>query len=538
MVDASDGEQDPAARKAAWVPDHDDHQAAGDPLQFDPEFSGPKPVESRGCADCCAGMAMVLYFVGMFGVLGYALIKGNYQKLLYGLDLNGDNCGMNHGSSKDYNDKKLLYWPDPIGAPSAKYCVNTCPDNGDTTFSYDGSTHWVATWDTALVLNRCLPDTCSASWSDAQCSDAKDLVQGDYPNWLKRFFIDCATFDGAIGIGIGLACCIAANVILSRMIRHAGSRLPKLVYLAAVTLLGGFGIMLLANTGNVGNSSVNTEFQQEDSFSYMTLFFGLLVLVYLGVLLGLGWHLNANNDKVELVMREVSEPFGAIPRFIHTPLFPTAIVVAIGIFWVLGAVLLLGLDSTALTVVLGGYQLYGLLVCLEVLYGLTVATVSGCVASWYWGTPDESLKVCSEDEISNSYFRVGLSSFGTVARCAFIMAVFRPVLSFLRRLRRCGSSGEGTPGCRHAAHTCCRCCLAVAESTKMMDNRAHIQMAVHGTDWADSKTLSYQIFYRNRGKVEFASLIASKMLFVVSAMNTVIAGLVTFVWLAYVRPQG
>eukprot|EP00658_Telonema_sp_P-2_P083013 TRINITY_DN8885_c0_g1_i10.p1 TRINITY_DN8885_c0_g1~~TRINITY_DN8885_c0_g1_i10.p1 ORF type:complete len:447 (+),score=119.20 TRINITY_DN8885_c0_g1_i10:425-1765(+) len=317
------------------------------------------------------------------------------------------------------------------------------------------------------------------------------------------------------------------------MIRHAGSRLPKLVYLAAVTLLGGFGIMLLANTGNVGNSSVNTEFQQEDSFSYMTLFFGLLVLVYLGVLLGLGWHLNANNDKVELVMREVSEPFGAIPRFIHTPLFPTAIVVAIGIFWVLGAVLLLGLDSTALTVVLGGYQLYGLLVCLEVLYGLTVATVSGCVASWYWGTPDESLKVCSEDEISNSYFRVGLSSFGTVARCAFIMAVFRPVLSFLRRLRRCGSSGEGTPGCRHAAHTCCRCCLAVAESTKMMDNRAHIQMAVHGTDWADSKTLSYQIFYRNRGKVEFASLIASKMLFVVSAMNTVIAGLVTFVWLAY-----
>lgn len=525
------GEKPP---KQAWDGQKNTDPDAGVPISFDPDFKGPKPQQERQLQNCGATGLVGLYILGMLAVLVYSLVQGNYQQLIYGQDLNGDYCGVNHGSSKDYSSKKYLSWPDPVATPSAKYCVSECPGSGVTTSSYDGGSSWTSSWATTRVLNRCLPNSCSASWSSSQCSDAKATVRNDFPNYLKRFFIDCATMDGMVGMALGLCVCIATNLGFSLSIPRLTGGSVKCIYFGAVALMAVFSLTVIINTGNVGGAtSLSFSVSQEDQYAYLTLFFGFGVLLLMLVMLLFGCHLNKNSDLVEFVMREAQVPFGAIPRYIWVPVLPTVCVLGIAASFVLTVVFLMGMADSTLGILLGGFQLYGVLLVLELTHMLSIATVSGAVGSWYWSTTAD-LKVVPDGECCRSFRRaLCLQSFGALARASFSFSAIRFPLGMLQALRAAADPEGGLPGCQVCAHSCCCLCLPLAESTKMVDERACIQVAMHGSCWQSSKTISYGLWYRNRQRVDFASAITRKMLFVVGSMSVVLAAMVTFGWLAY-----
>eukprot|EP00656_Telonema_subtile_P003510 TRINITY_DN11600_c0_g1_i13.p2 TRINITY_DN11600_c0_g1~~TRINITY_DN11600_c0_g1_i13.p2 ORF type:complete len:197 (+),score=56.91 TRINITY_DN11600_c0_g1_i13:1132-1722(+) len=194
------------------------------------------------------------------------------------------------------------------------------------------------------------------------------------------------------------------------------------------------------------------------------------------VMLLFGCHLNKSTDLIEFVLREAAAPFGAIPRYRWVPVLPTLAVLGIAASFLLGVVFLLGLSDSVLGLALGSYQLYGVLLTLELVHMLCISTVSGAVGSWYWSTAAD-LKVCPAGECWSSFRRAfSLSTLGSVIRASFSFAGIRPVLEVLHAARSAVDPEQANPGCQVCVHTCCCCCLAPAECLKTVDEKACIQV--------------------------------------------------------------
>jgi len=501
----------------------------GKPLAFDPEFTGVEPFEKRQCHNCAAAVIFVLMVVGMFGIFGYAFLKGSYHVILYGEDSSGHRCGAD--GQRDYTSLKFLLWVDPTSAIQVKQCVDKCPSAGQSAVGWGGTAYPVS-WDTKAVLNRCLPQSCSPNWSATQCSTAKTLVTEDYPGFLSRFFADCATMDGMVGMTMGLGCGILLDLLLSLRINHYGQTQAKVLYCITVLMVLVFAGLILANTGNIGSGGVSApSIEQDDTFSYLTIFFGVLMLVLWVVMLAMGFYLNKNLDLVEFVMREIAVPIAAIPGAAWMPLFPALTMMFASACWVFSTVLLLGLPNSLMAYGLSLYQLLGVFMCFEMASGTTKLMVAGTVATWYWSSPTE-LKVVQEGAVCRSISRSFRNSLGGLARASFVFAFGRSLFGLLRLIHRGGHPIRNDPGCPGVTQGCCCLCLPLAECTKMHDDRVYVQMAVHGAGWSDALTRSYQLFYRSRDTAEFATAVMDKMLFVSRMANATLAGAVTFGWLA------
>lgn len=439
------GDQPPQP-KHAWdeelaeeAADKSEDEDAGQPLEFDPSFKGPLARDQRQYQNCCAAVLLGVLAIVLLAVLCYSLIKGNSTSLVYGLDLEGNRCGIDNDNGKDYSSREYLYWPQPVAMPSQKYCVASCPSgSGSVVELYDG-TSWASTYGSTTVLNRCLPDSCAPSWSSDQCSTAKSNVRDDYPNSFKRVFADCATIKGMLGMGLGLVASLLLNVLLGCTVKDFGTARAAAAYWITVVLLLLFATLVLTNTGNVGTSLSydSFTFKPDDSFSYVTLCFGLLIaLLWLGILV-MGWYMNKERDKVEFVMRELKVAWIAIPQLWLAPLPATLIVIVLGSIWVCSVVFLTGLSRDWLAILLGVLQLYAVCVGVEVANAATATTVSGTVGVWYWSSPDE-MKVVQTGECARSFRRSFWTSLGSMARGGFVLAWFRPLIALLQLLHREG----------------------------------------------------------------------------------------------------
>jgi choline transporter-like protein 2/4/5 len=132
----------------------------------------------RGCTDILFLFLFIIYWIGMFIVMGVALGTGDPKALSYGSDYLGNRCGQG-----DYESRPNVFYP-RIGADVASQlavvtttpwrlqlyglCVDTCPQPGDepvhdygcaTASCHAVSTDqtWEATINTMTVMNRCLP---------------------------------------------------------------------------------------------------------------------------------------------------------------------------------------------------------------------------------------------------------------------------------------------------------------------------------------------------------------------------------------------
>jgi len=97
--------------------DHDD-----DKLEAPADWDGP--VEDRHCTDILLLLLLWGMWIAMTGVGIYAVTEGDYRKVVYPLDYDGNICGTDFGSI-DMSDHEKLYYVNNYGAG---VCVKECPE--------------------------------------------------------------------------------------------------------------------------------------------------------------------------------------------------------------------------------------------------------------------------------------------------------------------------------------------------------------------------------------------------------------------------
>lgn len=100
--------------------------------------------DPRQCTDRCCFIVFLAYIAVMVHIFVYSLEHGNINKLVHGIDWQGQICGV----SPNVTDKSLLYWcPDPLGLSLGKdgICVSSCPSATSTKHKCPGTPHQVTT---------------------------------------------------------------------------------------------------------------------------------------------------------------------------------------------------------------------------------------------------------------------------------------------------------------------------------------------------------------------------------------------------------
>lgn len=102
----------------------------GEPLQHDPDFSGP--LKNRSCTDILCFLLFFAFLAGWGVVTGFAIVNGDPTRLLYPTDSRGQVCGIG-----EYENKSLLLFFDltrcatpkviATGCRTPQVCVEKCP---------------------------------------------------------------------------------------------------------------------------------------------------------------------------------------------------------------------------------------------------------------------------------------------------------------------------------------------------------------------------------------------------------------------------
>jgi len=105
------------------------------------DFSGDTDADDadpRQCTDRCCFMVFIAYLGVMLHIFVYSLQHGNINKLVHGIDWQGQICGV----SPNVTHKSLLYWcPDEYGLSLGKdgICVSSCPSTTSTKHKCPGT---------------------------------------------------------------------------------------------------------------------------------------------------------------------------------------------------------------------------------------------------------------------------------------------------------------------------------------------------------------------------------------------------------------
>ncbi|KAJ7514832.1 hypothetical protein O6H91_23G061600 [Diphasiastrum complanatum] len=116
--------------------------------------------EERRCTDVSFLCLFAAFWVGMLAISIKAFIKGDTNRILYGLDMDGNVCGaknsgVNGSSGPNFTDRKNLYWLDPydflLDEETHIYktvCLVSCPnDTSSYVCTYRGQ------WETSYFSN-------------------------------------------------------------------------------------------------------------------------------------------------------------------------------------------------------------------------------------------------------------------------------------------------------------------------------------------------------------------------------------------------
>jgi hypothetical protein len=103
------------------IEDYDDDDEAHEKLVAPADWNGPIE-DGRHCTDVFCLFLLVLSWVAMSGVGGYAILNGDYRLILYPLDYQGNVCGTDYGN--DMTDYPYLWY---VNSYTGGVCVNECP---------------------------------------------------------------------------------------------------------------------------------------------------------------------------------------------------------------------------------------------------------------------------------------------------------------------------------------------------------------------------------------------------------------------------
>lgn len=151
---------------------------------------------SRGCTDIVCLLVLAAFVALLVFLSSVVLDQGNPDRLFYGMDKFGNNCGhervvnLTGLGSDPWESRTNIWYPlqfNPVSSSasvdsvlSIGICVRTCPKAGDILFGYSDadappsffSPMYFVLYDSFPVLNRCFPNVSSALCNSLTDCDA------------------------------------------------------------------------------------------------------------------------------------------------------------------------------------------------------------------------------------------------------------------------------------------------------------------------------------------------------------------------------
>ncbi|KAJ0409344.1 hypothetical protein ATCC90586_000581 [Pythium insidiosum] len=192
------------------------------------------------------------------------------------------------------------------------------------------------------------------------------------------------------------------------------------------------------------------------------------------------------------------------------------------------------LPSDTLQQVLLGYHLFGFLWTNQLLQAISICTIAGAVAQYYWTAPDASGKRRLEARfpIARALRYVLRFSLGSLCFGSFVIAFvqfLRVILEYIDRQYGFPTKElQQSNGVVKVAFLAVRCCLWCFEKClKFLSKNAYILIAMRGVSFCSAAAASFKLLFNNIARVAVVNSISFFLLLLVKITITLaVAGAV------------
>jgi len=244
------------------------------------------------------------------------------------------------------------------------------------------------------------------------------------------------------------------------------------------------------------------------------------------------------------IMKVASSAVRIMPTLILVPLPLLVIIIALMVYWMVGAGYLwsagtievegsgIGYTDNAVVWVydetlqyMFGYHLFGLLWTVQVVIGVYLTTIAGAIAEYYW-RGGEDLPMAP---VLESYKRATWWHFGSICLGAFIVAVIQFIRIIIEYIdSQTKDLQEGNPMLKYLIMIA-KCCAAYLERILQYINmNAYIIVAVEGTNYCASAIKAISLLLNNMLRVIAVSGVSAFVLTLSILMIVAAAGFIAY----------
>ena len=486
------------------------------------------PILDRSCTDILFLLLFILLWLAMGFTMILAFNNGNPDYLLYGIDSDGNICGVdNRGeipNGIDMRGRDFLFFGNPANLDQAQICVAACPKVGFSSTSPDFNNVYCKNnftgtptltdvfvpglclldcpcyggYNSDDVLRRCIPGAGVVAES-ATDSEVSQVVFSDV-NEAKWIILACA------GIAFILA------FVWLFIVRYTGGCMVwttvVAVFLVAIAVTAFLWIEALEAKDEYDSAASRGQGTDSQEAQYKTML-GFAILATAGVLV-LFVVLIFMRTKIQMAIELIEEATYALADMPGMLVVPMCIFVLLAGFyavWITGAVYLAtagdrsfdenntyrGIEDEGSIKYYQAFWFFAMLWNVAFILGLNEMILGGAVASWYFkGPKGENMP---DWPVLASVKRTLRYHLGTIAFGSLIIAIVQFIRACVRALE------ENLKGKENAflqfVFKCIQYCLACVERfLKFISRNAYIMCAIDGTNFCTAARDAFNLLLR------------------------------------------
>mmetsp|Transcript_8524 Transcript_8524/g.13090 ORF Transcript_8524/g.13090 Transcript_8524/m.13090 type:complete len:646 (+) Transcript_8524:171-2108(+) len=547
--------------------DHPDNKK----LEHSADFAGP--CEKRKCTDILFLLLIIACWVAMtflgFVVTGAipsdTLDAGNPERLINGIDYEGNICGVDSG----VKSKSKIYYLPAVGTTVsiAGVCIDSCPSTQDTStfickynvsdelttleyYQEVSSGNCMYQEPTTDIFNYCIYDTLldaaeSAAYqtleevmSSFNMSSANvSLSSDDSSDWFDDFTADIYTGKYVIfGFGIGVALVIGFVYLFLLRIPGVLFMLTWGIIFSILFLLLIGGVLCYTTASDWADDSSHTT-TEANSLKYFSYFLFALTGVWLLLMLVL-------RKRIQLALKitkEASKAVASMKLLLIWPVIQTLGVLCFLIPWI---IYVLYLASSGTVEVNNGIKTFTysdniryaglyLLFCWfwtsEFVIAMGQIVVAMAVSFWYFtmdrssignGTVIKAIK-------QSMWYHTGTAAFGSLIIA--IIKTIRAVIAYMQKKAK--QSGNKLAQIVLCVIQCCMWCLE--KCMKFLNKNAYIQTAIFGKSFCSAAKAAFFLIARNILRIAAVSLVGDFVLLIGRILIPVATTFLAYLALAY-----
>lgn len=524
------------------------------------------PMQKRSCHDVFFLLLFIAFWIGMFYVASQGVKNGNPQRFIYGVDYEGNICGLNNtaegkvpvNKSQDFTGRKYLYFmPADRGLDGRGYidiCVEKCPN---TTYLFPSDPSEVlcpynvtnttdapcyGTLASRPVIHRCVP------YLDINETAVEEKVI-EALNLQQAADVSLRVFGTLVRAWKYIAVAGAGALVLSFIWLLLISRLAGVLVYATIILVH-VSIAVLAYLVYQQMEDLDQDYQaiprtlrlvSEESLIKMLKAVFIVLIVVLAIVFLAVLCLWQRISIAIGIIKEASKAMIRIPTILLVPIGVGLAIIPLVIYWLyIGAYLastgdpkydadgkFQGYETNGVWVRMQLYHLFGGFWALNFLHAVGEATIAGAIASWYWVHDKHDVP---RFPVAASLWRIIRYHLGSLMFGALILSLVQFIRFLLHQLeKRVNQTENQMVKCLFKAVQCLLWCFE--KFIKFLNKNAYIMISIYGYSFCHGARRGFSLIAGNLLRVTALNFIGGFVIFLGKLFVCIITALISFIFL-------